>query len=457
MKLDVAIDQVVSKSCLAGLKGVQCPENIGKKRFTPSSTLDLLFAGMGYDSYAHTVKPQILNSNTVNVLSSPSVNSISVTMTDARQFYSQVYPISGQQSTFYNGLYTHNGGADEIFTKFFEGKLNVLNAQQQYTTHQTSVTNAMDITSGFSRIVEILPNEMNQEMYEKIIEFFGDSVMTLVNFGGVVDSTVSVRGCYSDPNMENYVKTQLSGIIQGYDADVPVGWVKYHKISELDIAGGNPEIDNIPRRVETFHLNPVPIRFDTIPIWQVFPEGPKRNNMKAVYDSYVQAQGSMVENKINRIQQLKLQELQKPQPFVAYARRKSNNFIYGIAEGLMAIGQPIDISALSYKFFTNQLAVLNGKTTVRLIRHNENVFHMEAIQSCPNMGAYAAKTPTLISNVVGNSCAFIRLENAPVGGGFKNMVERVNYDEANELFVCSGCHAYILNWTDLRCDCPAIN
>ena len=260
--------QAISKKCLINLRGVECPDN---RRYMSDN---LIVAGLGYDRFTHDIKPQILNSNAFQSFDNPRVESLFASMNSAREFYSMIYP-ANPNNVFYNGLYSHNGNADQMFTRFFSGNFNVANAQKQYITHSVRAQSTSALTEEFSRIIDMIPEYYDDAIYNMIITFFGDSVLSYVEYGGVVDSTVSIRSCFSDGNMAKYVhiQSELANIVGNPDGQVPLGYAQYHKISQLDIAGGNPQDDNIPRRVQSIRTNPVPIKFESSPIWTVFPAG----------------------------------------------------------------------------------------------------------------------------------------------------------------------------------------
>lgn len=441
-KIQEQLANIAQKTCLAGLKGVDC---LAKRRaMVPSSTLSLLFAGVGYDRWTHTVKPPVFRSGEAQP--AQSQETISGTFGDARQFYSMIYPVNGQ-STFYNGIYTHNGGSQEMFNQFFSGSMHAIDAQTQFVTHQVSSSN--QVTEDFKNIIDILPETMDEELYKKVIEFFGDSIATSVKYGGVVDSTVSVRSCFSDGNMENYVRSELNNVLTGNPSGVPDGYIRYHRVSQLDIAGGNPQVASIPERVATFEQNPVPIKFETVPIWQAFPEGPKRENMKAIYDNYVASKRNIVEDMINQLEAKRVEEANSPQRFVGYGRNK-NGIIIGLGEGTVAMDQTVEFSRLNYniEYYMGLMARQTCQGVARINRHHDLSFHMDLIQDCVVQGRpFNMGNP--VSSTVAQGCTSM---GVPSGGNW-----RISYNDVNEVIVCSGCQPYISpDGRQLSCSCPYV-
>ncbi|EFC35566.1 predicted protein, partial [Naegleria gruberi] len=252
-------------------------------------------------------------------------------------------------------------------------------------------------------------------------------------------------------NMAKYVQSELANIVGNPDGQVPLGYAQYHKISQLDIAGGNPQDDNIPRRVQSIRTNPVPIKFESSPIWTVFPAGTKRENMKTAYYNYVNSKNNMVNDMINRLNYLRDLEAFTPTPFVGYYKKKA--FHTEIARGQVAGDNQADVSVLKYSYLGKKFASVQGRAMLRIFRHRDDSFHIQLDTRCDATNNFPGFEPVIINSpVVKNACATIDAPQTQAKKIDGEIVLGYSFD-FNQLVVCHGCNAE-LKIAGLVLECP---
>ncbi|KAL9646111.1 hypothetical protein ABK040_007989 [Willaertia magna] len=308
-ELDNALRRVAERCPSMTITGIKKSCGGGLMKASPSDPDDLfrslVVAGLGYDTFNHQIKGQVLNSKPLKEIDQTKM--LSREMTSAESIYDTFYPRLAFKN-LYNGLNSRRLGSTDLFSNFFKGNMKVAICQKQYLSHFTSVTYNQDRTDEFKEILRLLPVTYDQESYQKIIDYFGDSVATEITYGGVIDQMTSVRVCYNDPAMLRYVEQQLNSDIDAFTAAKPPnGFINYAKSSQLTIVGGNPQESDTVKRIRSFKNNPAPVLLFVIPIHMVFPLGPKGNNMKRAYDEYINNMnlkiGAQVRNLKNLIEQ----------------------------------------------------------------------------------------------------------------------------------------------------------
>ncbi|KAL9658153.1 hypothetical protein ABK040_013065 [Willaertia magna] len=266
---------------------------------------NVIVGGLGYDRFNHEMKGQVLKSRSYT--ETQQNRFLTKVITDAQSLYNFFYPMD-LSNNFYNGLYSRRLDSNQLFGNYFRGNMKVAVGQKQYLTHITSATGTFDLTEDFEDIIGFLPDTFNPDIYQKVIDYFGDLVTTDIIYGGVIDQMTSLRVCYNDPSMLRYIEQQLDSTIDvAISAIPPNGFINYARSDQLTIVGGNPQEADTSKRIRSFKQNPAPVLFSAVPIWTVFPEGPKRENMKRAYDNFVnnfsQRMGAEARNLQNLIAQ----------------------------------------------------------------------------------------------------------------------------------------------------------
>ena len=452
----------MEKRCFINMRGVECsPNNVRSllaRNMTRGMMDNLIVAGVGYSRDDHSIKPQILKSAPASGASGEL--SFTKTMKTAYEYFSMIHPSDGQ--SVFNGLYSHSDmGIDLIFSKYFEGDLFIVDAQKQIFTH-TVQSLGLQVTDEFQQIIDILPDQMDWDLYMQVINSFGDSIATSIKYGGVVDMTASVRSCYNDPQMLQYLSQELQFTIDGSSdvSKLPNGYIRYHKVSQVDIVGGNPQISNIRQRTATFAANPVPVTFDTIPIWRAFPNGVKQANMKKVYESYMQTRSRDVQNLINSFNAKREAEANSPQTFTAYKLDLRTN-------QLQKFGTPISLSrGLSGSITDDTIFVgvyINSMYEPSFVVGLQPVIHRNADDTfyfdfnrgnCP-VGATTCKINPGTNTGPASQISAISTtgKNQCIGLVFKNTAQ-TRYSSPY-MYVCSGCMP-VVNGKDISCGCPYV-
>lgn len=315
------INNIRAKSCnLVGLDGVsKCKDMLKVGANGEKNIRDQIKAGIGFGRYTHEVMLPVLKSKQGQdgIVAGGVLNSEFIKqMKSPREFYEMMYPSATNKdnSKIYNGLYARSAGI--IFDSYFAGSLTITSAQKQFFTHYVESEDV--VTDEFQQIIDLLPDAFDQDVYNLVLTYFGDVVMTKVSYGGVVDQTTLIKECYTDPKMMDYIKSQLNSLINNKTDTPPNGFINYRKVEQVDIAGGNPELSLVQKRIASFAENPVPVQFDVKPIYQVFPTGTKRENMKKVYDALVQQQSIIVNDILKKIEDNKRVEFLKGQTIYIY-------------------------------------------------------------------------------------------------------------------------------------------
>ncbi|KAL9641571.1 hypothetical protein ABK040_013491 [Willaertia magna] len=281
-ELDTVLRRVGERCPYMSMKGIQkaCSGLMKGSATTTNNEdffKDLLVGGLGYDRFNHEMKGQVLKSK----------------------------------------IYTQNKEerSTTLYNSYFRGDMKVTVAQKQYLSFSAQVTGVTteDLTEEFKQILEFLPDTYNAEIYQKVIDYFGDLVTTNVVYGGVIDQMSSIKVCYNDPQMLKYVEQQLeASIIIDGSVKPPNGFVNYVRADQIGIVGGNPQEGDINNRIRSFSNNPAPILFNAVPIWTVFPEGAKKDNMKRAYDDFVNNFSQKMGAEANYLQSLIAQEQFNP-------------------------------------------------------------------------------------------------------------------------------------------------
>ncbi|EFC36825.1 predicted protein [Naegleria gruberi] len=449
------------------MRGFECRSNArslnaagGSRNMTSRALMDnLIIAGVGYSREDFSIKPQVLKSGPAS--SWVSDLSFTKTMTTASEYFSMVNPSDGQ--SVFNGLYSHsNAGIDLIFSKYFEGELYIVDSQKQFFTHSV---NAPDIrvTDEFQQIIDILPEQMDWDMYNLVLTSFGDSIATSIKYGGIVDMTVSIRSCFNDPQMMQYISQELQYSIDGSSdvSKLPNGYVRYHKVSQLDIVGGNPQISNIHQRTATFAMNPVPVRLETIPIWRAFPDGPKQANMKKVYESYLQTRSRNVQNLINAFNAKREAEANNPQTFTAYKMDIRTNQLQKFGSSIsLSKGQSGTITddQIVVAVFGRTLLVADFVVGMQPVIHRnmDGTFFFDFNRGfCDNEVSNTCKiTPGAVTWPLSEISALSTTgKNQCIQVIFQNSV-RTRYS-ASAMYVCSGCMP-VVSGKNISCNCPYV-
>ena len=445
VQLKTQISKMEAK-CMIGMKGLKC-NGVRVNPLSRNVMEDLpIVAGVGYSRIDHTIKPQIVKSPQAKKVTQTVTKFLNV-MDSAERFFDYVYP--GDGVPIYNGLYSHNSGAAEIFTNYFKGNMMVMDAQQQYVTHAVSV-DKVEVTEDFQRILDILPSTLDRDLYNLVISSFGDSILYQVEYGGVVDLTVSVRSCFNDANMKNYLDLELQMAAGDAPNTLPSGYIRYHKVSQLDIVGGNPELSDIKQRVNTFSLNPVPVKFLSVPIWRAFPNGPKQENMKKVYQEYLDAKVKEILNIRSSLYSHIQSEQAQTLPFYVYHYARNGK--------IGQLGEKIELSGAGSGFATdfikmfNQPQMKNYAFKPYVHRQEDGSFYFDFIKgTCNSISVTNCAFPdintTFLRSASGKGqCVQVSL---PTSGS--------EYYSTSSVWVCSGCQPFVSESNTLTCNCPYVN
>ncbi|EFC41180.1 predicted protein [Naegleria gruberi] len=350
--------------CVLSMSGLDCPGKAQDMNFKTSIirsasgerlTVDNLpiIAGVGYSRADNSINLPILKSTQATTVSGSQTLTRSIN--SATDYFNLLHPGDGAEITN-TGLYSYGQTAtDMIFKKFFQGNLKGYNIQKQFYTHRVEISN-IEPTDDFKRIIDLLPENMDQDLYMMVINSFGDSIATKITYGGIVDMTTTVRSCYNDPSMEQYLDIQLQMSING-DTDtkkLPNGYLRYQRVGSLDIIGGNPQLSNINQRTQTFAKNPVPVKMEIIPIWRAFPAGIKQENMKKVYTDYAAAKIRDVKARVAEVEAKRNEDKLRALQFYAFKTDLSNGQIQKFANG-----NSIYVQAGSVGYFTEEMITLD--------------------------------------------------------------------------------------------------
>ncbi|EFC39298.1 predicted protein [Naegleria gruberi] len=449
---------VMESKCLITMKGLNCPTTSSRRNLMDDHLP--IIAGVGYSREDHTIRPQILQSP--SSVPTSGEESVVKTMKSAQEYFSMLFPRDGQ--TVFNGLYSHGSAAtDLIFSRFFEGNLFIADIQKQYFTHTVSLS-TIQVTDEFQMIIDLLPYEMDTDLYMQVITSFGDSIATNIVYGGVIDLTTSVKSCYNDPSMLSYLdlELQLSIDDQTDTSSLPNGYIRYHKVAQLDIVGGNPQISSKRERVSTFASNPVPVKFETIPIWRAFPDGPKQANMKIIYNNYIQSKADQVNQMINDLNAKMAADASKLQPVTVFKQDRKDSIIENFGSRTsIANGNSVEIDAFVRMVFQVNFPYDDPTFIIglrpKIYKNLDGSFYFNFLRGdCDQYNWDVCKWTSYVLETFGGVSLKSRTgKDECIQLAFGQSVQ-TRYT-TSYLYVCTGCTPYISqDGKSLSCGCPYI-
>lgn len=262
-------------------------ENKTEIKVIPMSNLNEPISGFGYDRVKREMKFPILPSNSKQA--SPKTDHSVLNFKQVSEYLTHVFKQSEWKE---GGLYVRNNAALlEMANNFGDYKVNIGITQRHYTTFTTTLKSQTPLEE-FQEIVNSLPawnpnSPQVREIYSMLIHYFGTDITATTLHGGVVYQQVAVKSCFGGSITEGMLK-DIDHFIRRIPPG-PTAYAKFRRLGQTNILGGNPELgaDKINERIASFGVAPAPIKFQTIPIYNVIPDANRKAWVKAAIDTYV--------------------------------------------------------------------------------------------------------------------------------------------------------------------------
>jgi hypothetical protein len=295
------------------------------KPFCPISTTEKtsdkipfngIFSGYGFDRVLKEIRFPVLVPAT-KIVHEKKVFTTSVRYPDIRSFLNQVYK-TGDQDFFEAGVYCLSvAGIRQLSNSFSVAHTNVGVSQKIYTSF-TSQIEEMKALPEFNTIIEMLPpydpkDPIVKEMYQTLIRFFGTDASTSTEHGGSIYQQTTIKECFGGDSVTG-MRSDLERTIQKLPL-ISNAYTRYRSLSQINILGGNPELgsDKMEERIASFDVAPAPVKFYTVPLWEVIKNVERRNWIKAAVTDYIQANQPTVNRVMNEINHAKLESFKRPQ------------------------------------------------------------------------------------------------------------------------------------------------
>jgi hypothetical protein len=223
-----------------------------------------------------------------------------------QNFLQFVYKNSKTQTTWEAGLYVKNDAEIRRLANSFSLSQTKIGMTQRIHTSFSTTVKSMNALPEFIQIVNTLPawnpqNPSVRSLYDMLIQFFGTDVSIATEHGGVIYQQSTIKECFggdAKPGMRADMQTTINK-----QPPNTSGYYRFRQLGVLNILGGNPElgIDKIQQRINSFDQAPAPVKFTTVPLWEVIQNGNQKNWVKAAIEDYIQKNQPNVQTMMNEI------------------------------------------------------------------------------------------------------------------------------------------------------------
>ena len=266
---DIAYESAKKYCPIIGFRGSACP--IANLEHQPEKNiLDNIVGGIGFDTIRQLTRLPVKKSQKPIECFNEELEYFE--FSEISKFYDRIYSNKDAKA----GMYSQREGADQLFVNFYGNTMKATLAQKKYTYYQ--VNSELELDEYFEKAIDLLPQNYDKDIYDVIINFWGDSFVTESNYGGIFENQRALRECFNAEISD--VQKNIDSLINNEQPSKDVRFLDYSLYSSIDIIGGNPEITNYTERLNTFKTNPVFIHGTKLPIWEAIPEGTIRQNMK---------------------------------------------------------------------------------------------------------------------------------------------------------------------------------
>jgi hypothetical protein len=275
-----------------------------------------VFSGYGFDRVLKEIRFPVLVPAT-KIVHEKKVTTTSVRFPDIKSFLDQVYK-TGDQDYFEAGVYCLNvASIRQLANSFSVAHTNVGVSQNIYTSF-TSKIEEMKALPEFNQIIKLLPpynpnDPIVKETYQMMIRFFGTDASTVTEHGGSIYQQTTIKECFGG-DTDTGMRSDLQRTIEKLPL-LSNAYTRYRSLSHINILGGNPEFgsDKINERIASFDAAPAPVKFYTVPLWEVIKNVDRRNWVKSAVLDYIQSNQPRVDRVMNEINHAKLQNFKGPQ------------------------------------------------------------------------------------------------------------------------------------------------
>lgn len=298
----IALSSAAINCPILNFEGSTCPTNI--VNFVNKDVN--IIGGLGFDTIKQTTKLPILKSNNYTKLKKEEFEYHEFDkVTDLfNMLYS--YDIDLAKA----GIYSKREGADQLFSRFYSNSMKGTVSQKRITYFEVNA--APELDDNFQKAVSMLPEEYNEDTYNLIMEFWGDSYLEYMQYGGIFEDIRALRSCHNADVQD--VKKNVDSLINNNKPSSEVRYLDYASYSQSSIYGGNPEIIETKKRMETIESNPVFVAGIKKPIWNLIKEGKVRDNIKLHIENTIKLRiNKYIQDSKNRIKELFLEEAKKEQ------------------------------------------------------------------------------------------------------------------------------------------------
>jgi hypothetical protein len=207
------------------------------------------------------------------------------------QFLRTVYKDTNQ-NYFEAGLYVQNDAAIRQLANSFSLAYTNIGISQKIHTSYVSKVKSMTALPEFTAIVNSLPpwnpnDPSTRSLYDMLIQFFGTDAAIETEHGGTIYQQTTVKQCYGG-DITGDIKNELEHKIRNQPPPAS-GYARFRQLGFFNVLGGNPELgsDRINERIATFDVAPAPVKFNTVPLWQIIADGTRQQWVKAAIDQYI--------------------------------------------------------------------------------------------------------------------------------------------------------------------------
>lgn len=278
-----------------------------------------IISGFGFDRVKREVKFPVLPSGD-HPVAQKKVDVSNHRFGDIEQFLRMIYK-EPAQNKYEAGLYVQNDATvRQLANAFSLAYTNVGVSQKVHTSFITKVK-SMSALPEFTAIVNSLPawnpNDPSVKgLYDMLIQFYGTDVSVDTEHGGTIYQQTTIKECYS-ANVNADMQNDLEHKIRNQNLPNSA-YARYRKLGHFNVLGGNPELgsDKIAQRIASFDQAPAPVKFTTVPLYQLIHDATRKNWVKAAIDLYVAQNKPNVDTIMNQIRHAKFQSFRGPQRII---------------------------------------------------------------------------------------------------------------------------------------------
>lgn len=305
---ELAVQSGIKNCPILNFEGYTCPINISYKK---NNNINII-GGLGFSTLKQTTKLPILKSANYSKIKNEEFDYYEYDK--ASVLFDTLYSYDNNLARA--GIYSKKEGADQLFVNFYSNSMKGTLSQKRITFYEVNSISSLD--ESFEKVISILPQEYNEDAYNLVVEFWGDSYLKNMKYGGIFEDIRALRSCYNADIKD--VEKNVESIIYNNEPSKEVRYLEYASYSQVSIYGGNPEILENNKRLETIETNPVFVLGIKKPIWDLINDDKKRENMKMHIENTVRTKiTKYIQDSKERIKQLFLEEAMK-EKLVSYAQ-----------------------------------------------------------------------------------------------------------------------------------------